>query len=219
MSMCDIPVKRIWRHGITVILVLSSISVMQEDPVEGWAVLLETNDFPQGYTDLPVDFVDVDRMQHMLLFYGWQKDHMFVQKDGLTPEIVKEGVEYLKNADENDIVLFYIASHGGYITRELQWYTVFPSAWDDIATDNRVLIIDSCYSESYLPDSDRPFIGISSVSEKETAWAGIPEEGLPVVGFLFTYYFCESMTEVPVSVEAGFLKTVPKVQQYMKDVV
>lgn len=225
MSVCDIQVKRIWRHGAAVILVVASILVhaAQKDPVEGWAVLLETNDFPQGYTDLPVDFVDVDRMQHMLMYYGWQKDHLFVQKDGLTPEIVKEGVEYLKNADENDVVLFYLASHGGYITRELQWYDVFPPKWDEIATDKRVLIIDSCFSESYLPDSDRPYIGIASVSEKETAWAGIPDEGLPVVGFLFTYYFCESMTDVsvsvPVSVEEGFLRTVPKVQQYMKDVV
>jgi hypothetical protein len=191
---------------------------LQKDPVEGWAALLETNDFPEGYSDVPVDFVDIERMQEMLVYHGWEKDHIIVYKDGLTPDIVREGVHHLLKADENDIVLFYIASHGGYITRELQWYTVFPPLWDEIATDKRVLLIDSCFSEMYLPDSDRPYLGIASASERETAWAGIPEEGLPIIGFLFTYYFCESMTNT-ISVEEGFTKTVPKVQDYMKEVV
>lgn len=200
-------------------VILFVVAVASDDPAEGWAVLMETNDFPEGYADLPVDFVDIERMQNMLVYHGWQKDHMLIKKDGITPETVKEGLEYLKeNADENDIVLFYIGSHGGYIRHDLRWNETFPLWWDEIATEKRVLIIDSCYSGSFLPESDSPYIGIASVSAEESGWAGIPEEGLPVIGFVFTYYLCESMKS-DISVEEGFEQTVPKVREYMREVV
>jgi hypothetical protein len=190
-----------------------------QNPVEGWAVLLETNDFPAGYTDLPVDFVDIERMQDMLEYHKWQKNHLCIKKDGISPEIVKEGIQYLEeNADANDIALFYICSHGGYMRHDLQWNRMFPSLWDEIRTENRVLIIDSCYAGSFLPESDRPHIAIASVSSEESGWAGVPEEGLPIIGFVFTYYFCDVMKD-DISVEEGFARTVPHVKEYMQTVV
>lgn len=216
--MCGFQVKRIWHHGAPLIVILLVVAA-SDDPAEGWAVLIETNDFPEGYADLPVDFVDIERMQDMLVYHGWQKDHMITRKDGITPETVKEGLEYLKmNADENDVILFYIGSHGGYIRHELRWNETFPLLWDEIAAEKRVLIIDSCYSGSFLHESDTPYIGIASVSAEESGWAGVPEEGLPIIGFVFTYYFCESMKgDIPV--EQGFYQTVPKVRDYMREVV
>jgi hypothetical protein len=209
---------RIWRNSVSLIVIVLFLAVAQEDPVEGWAVLMETNDFPEGLVDLPVDFVDVKRMQDMLLYHGWQKSHIMVKKDGITQETIKEGIEHLKNADKNDIALFYIASHGGYLRYGLRWNEAFPVLWDEIKTDKRVLIIDSCYSGSFLPESDRSHIAISSVSAQELGWVGVPKEGLSVIGFVFTYYFCESMKS-DVSVEEGFEKTVPLVREYMKEIV
>lgn len=194
------------------------LSVEWRDPVEGWAVLLETNDFPEGYSDLPVDFVDVERMKTMLLHKGWQENHIFMKKDNITPGTVEEGLTFLKNADENDIILFYIASHGGYLRRELQWNAYFPALWEEFRPEKKVLIVDSCFSGSFLPQSDRPHLSLASVSAEESAWAGLPEEGLPVVGFVFTSYFCEAMRECP-SVEEGFARTVPQVREYMSEVV
>lgn len=218
--MCGHAVQRTWRYGIAVMVILVTVGVIQtRDPVEGWAVLMEINDFSEGYGDLPVDFVDIERMQNMLVHHGWQKSHIWTKKDEVTPETVQEGLEYLKrNADHNDIVLFYIGSHGGYIRHELEWNDTFPSLWDEIETEKRVLIIDSCFSGSFLPESDKPYIGIASVSPEETGWAGLPEEGLPIIGFVFTYYFCESMTDT-VSVEEGFENTVVNVRAYMRDTV
>lgn len=211
--------KRIRHHGIALIPLVVLLLVAERDPVEGWAVLMETNDFPEGYSDLPVDFVDIQRMEDMLEYHGWQKEHMWIQKDGITPETVKKGVEYLKkHADENDIVMFYIASHGGYIRHDLKWNDTFPFLWDEIACEKRLLIIDSCYAASFLPESENPHIGIASVSAEESGWAGIPEEGLPIIGFVFTYYFCESMRD-HISVEEGFERCGPHVREYMKTVV
>jgi hypothetical protein len=191
-----------------------------ENPKEGYCVLLETNDFPPGYTDLPVDFVDIKRMQTMLLNHGWQKSHMFIRKDNITPETVKKGVKFLTKADDNDIVLFYICSHGEYIRHNLQWKNTFEPVFDSITADCRIVIIDSCNAAFFLPESDGSYIGIGSVSLKETAWVGIPQEDLPITGFVFTYYFCESMkVEHTVSVEEGVKKTAPLVKEYMSTVV
>ena len=214
----------IWirRHGITLSIILTLMAALvtgiQCNPVEGWAVLMEINDFPEGYSDLPVDFVDIQRMQNMLTQYGWQENHMMIRKDEVTPETVKEGLDFLKkNADNNDIALFYIGSHGGYIRSVLKWNEIFPPLWDEIPSEKKLLLVDSCYAASFLPES-KNFIGIASVSPDESGWAGLPEEGLPLIGFVFTYYFCESM-KGDLSVEEGFAEAVPQVRAYMKDVV
>ncbi len=219
MCVYSCVVKRIWCHGITLTLMLMLLVCAEEDPVEGWAVLMEINDFPEGYSDLPLGFTDIGRIQDMLIQYGWQKNHMLIKKDNITPEIVEEGILYLgENADKNDICVFYIASHGGYIRRELKWNETFPQLWDSIETEKRLLIVDSCYAASFLPHSSNPYIAIGSVSEEESGWAGTPDEGLPIIGFVFTYYFCQSMSD-HVSVEEGFEKTVPKVREYMSQIV
>ncbi|MBU7000222.1 MAG: caspase family protein [Theionarchaea archaeon] len=214
--------KRIWRHGITLSITVTLMAVLvtgaQSNPVEGWAVLMEINDFPEGYGDLPVNFIDIERMVNMLAQYGWQENHMMIRKDEITPETVKEGLDFLeKNADSNDIVLFYIGAHGGYIRLVLKWNEIFPPLWDEISTEKKLLLVDSCYAASFLPES-KNFIGIASVSPDESGWAGLPEEGLPLIGFVFTYYFCESM-KGDISVEEGFAEAVPQVRAYMKDVV
>ena len=221
--MCGHTSKRIRRHGITVIILILMALLLtgvqaRSDPVEGWAVLMEINDFPEGYSDLPVNFVDIQRMQDMLVQYGWQEKNMMVKMDEITPETVREGLNFLKkNADSNDIALFYIGSHGGYIRFVLRWNEIFPPLWDEIPTDKKLLLVDSCFAASFLPECEN-YIGIASVSPDESGWAGLPEEGLPLIGFVFTYYFCESM-KGDISVEEGFENTVPQVRKYMKEVV
>ncbi len=215
--MCGRTNKRVWHYATPLVVIVFLVSV--RDPVEGWAVLLETNDFPEGYTDLPVNFVDIERMQTMLEYHGWQKSHLWIKKDAITPETVEEGISYLsKNADKNDIVLFYIASHGGYIRDDLRWSETFPAGWEGIESEKKLLIIDSCLSGSFLPRSGNPHLYLASVSKTESAWAGTPDEGLPITGFVFTYYFCESLMH-HVSVEEGFEKSVPQVRTYMSEVV
>jgi hypothetical protein len=216
--MCGTARRRIWCYGIALMAVIAALlPAAVRDPVEGWAVLMETNDFPGGYTDLPVNFVDIERVEAMLQYHGWQKSHILIKRDDITAQAVREGIEFLQRADENDIALFYICSHGGYLRYDLKWDSLMPPLWDSITSEKRVLIIDSCYAGSFLPESERSYIGIGSVSPEELGWAGIPEENLPITGFVFTYFFCQSTRGV--SVEEGFEKTVPQVKQYMQEVV
>ncbi len=199
-------------------IALILVGVLYHNPVEGWAVLLEMNDFPGGYADLPINFINTERMQDMLVYHGWEKDNMWVKKDNITKVTVEEGIEYLKShADANDVVVFYITAHGGYLEYTLEWNSTFPQLWNEIRTERKLLIVDSCFAGSYIPEGDN-FIGIGSVSETESAWVGLPEEGLPIIGCVFTYYFCESMKD-RISVEEGFSECVVKVKEYMGEVV
>ncbi|MBU7032014.1 MAG: caspase family protein [Theionarchaea archaeon] len=205
--------------GMSLCVIFLLLWTQATNPVEGWAVLVEMNDFPGGYTDLPVDFVDIERLQEMLLIHGWDSSHIMVKTDDITTDTIREGIQFLvSHADRNDIVFFYIGSHGGYIRHDLQWNTLFPPLWDLIPSENRVLLIDSCFAGEFLPESPRGYMGIASVSERETAWVGLPEEQLPIIGFVFTYYFCDSMKKKG-SIEETFVCIVPEVKKYMINVV
>ena len=58
----------------------------------GWAVLLEMNEFPEGWSDLPVEFINSERLQTALLNFGWRSDHIFTVHDNLTISVVQEAM-------------------------------------------------------------------------------------------------------------------------------
>jgi hypothetical protein len=189
------------------------------DPTEGWAVLLEMNDYPRGYKDFPIDFVDIERIEEILILHNWNQSHIIKEKDTVTPGTIERAFRIVQShVDSNDIVFVFIGAHGGYIRHDLHWETLFPELWDTLPTENKVLLVDSCFAGAFLPRDSQGYMGIASVSGGESAWAGLPEEKLPIEGFIFTYFLCESLKE-QVSIEEGFAQAVPRVRAYMRDVV
>ena len=73
----------------------------------------------------------------------------------------------------------------------------------------------------------KPHISLGHCSAGEVGWAGIPEEGLPIIGSVWTYYFanalCNSTADSDengfVSVEEAFAFSTPLVQKYMNETV
>jgi len=57
--------------------------------VDRWAVLLEMNDFPEGWSDLPVEFIDSQRMQTALFSFGWENDSIYPVKGNLSMQVVQ----------------------------------------------------------------------------------------------------------------------------------
>ena len=53
--------------------------ITYDESVGGWAVFLEMNEFPEGWSDLPVEFINSERMQTTLFSLGWQSDHMYTR--------------------------------------------------------------------------------------------------------------------------------------------
>ena len=199
--------------------------------VDGWAVLLEMNEFPEGWSDLPVGFIDSDRMRDALLSFGWRSDHIFTVLDNLTVSAVQEAVEWLVNrADLNDIALLYIFTHGGWMSRVLQWNDWFPAEWEKIAPSKKVLMVDTCaageFAEPTRSDS-ASHVSLACCSADEVSWAGIEEEGLPIIGSVWNYYCTNALGNSSadfdndgfVSVEEAFNFSTPLVQDYMKETV
>ncbi len=199
--------------------------------VDGWAVLLEMNEFPEGWSDLPVEFINSERMREALLSFGWQSDHILTVLDNLTASVVQEVVEWLVNrADLNDIALLYIFTHGGWMSRALQWNDWFPMEWEKLATSKKILMIDTCYADAFAePTRSDPesHVSLACCSADEVSWAGIEEEGLPIIGSVWNYYFTNALHNSSadfdndrfVSIEEAFDFSKPSVQDYMKETV
>jgi hypothetical protein len=189
------------------------------------------NDFPEGWSDLPVEFINSKRLQTTLINLGWQSDHIYVVNDNLTISAVQEAVEWLvNNTDTDDIALLYIFTHGNWMRNVLLWNSWFPDEWNQLNTENRVLLIDTCFAEEFLEpikhDLD-PHISLGCCSADEVSWAGLEEEGLPIIGSVWNYYFvdalCNSSADLDenglISIEEAFNFSTPLVQRYMNETV
>ena len=196
--------------------------------VDGWAVLLEMNEFPEGWTDMPFDFINSERMQTVLLRLGWQNDHIYIVNGNLTISVVQEAVEWLvNNTDCDDIALLYILTSGRWMRNILLWNDWFPIEWERL-TSRKVLMVDTCGAEQFIEpirNDSSPHISLAHCSAYEVGWAGIEEEGLPIIGSVWNYYFSNALLNSSadfdrnglVSIEEAFNFSTPLMQEYMNE--
>jgi hypothetical protein len=197
----------------------------------GWAVLLEMNDFPEGWSDLPVEFINSERLQTALLSLGWRSDHILTVHDKLTISVVQEAVEWLTNrTDSNDIALLYIFTHGHWMRNILQWNTWFPAEWAKLNSSAKLLLVDTCSGAEFtepIKSDPASHISLACCAADEVSWAGIEEEGLPIIGSVWNYHFVNALSNMSadlnsngiVSIEEAFNFSTPLVQQYMHETV
>jgi len=115
------------------------------------AVLLEMNEFPEGWSDMPVEFVNSERMQAVLFNLGWQSDHVYIVNDNLTISVVQEAVEWLVDkTDSADIALLYIFTHGTWMRNVLLWNDWFPTEWEKLDTSKKILMVDTCLAGEFI---------------------------------------------------------------------
>ncbi len=113
---------------------------------------------------------------------------------------------------------------------QVHWNDFFPEEWSQIASQQRVLVVDSCSAAEFtnsMNDDPSGHISIAAVDGDEYGWKGIKEEGLPIIGGVFTFYFAEALGETKadrdgdglVSVQEAALLAEEKQRGYMHDVV
>jgi hypothetical protein len=167
--------------------------------VESWALLAEKDNYDDvDMTNLPVDFAGIVQLRGLLEGFGWPAEHIRELREFDRPALV-EGLAWLaQEADADDLVLVYVAAHGMYLKRVLVWPEFFPPAWNAIPSHRQVLLIDSCqaanYTSAILTDPE-PFVAVAAVAGDEYGWSGLPEEGLPIIGGVFTHYFVAAFAE------------------------
>ncbi len=200
-----------------------------------WAVLMEMNDFPpigtEDDSDLPVGFINSQRMQTALLNLDWQNDHIYTVRGYLSKAVVQEAVQWLLDkTDSDDIALLYIFTHGSWMRTSIEWNYWFPTKWERLNTTRRILIVDTCMAEEFIAPikSDlSPHISLACCSANELGWCGVEEEGLPIIGSVWNYYFTNALhnqsadlnSDGHISIEEAFNFSKPLTQQYMNETV
>jgi hypothetical protein len=194
-------------------------------------VLAEKDDYKDvDMTDLPVAYIGIEQMRQVLEDQGWDlgriRDAVEFDRDTLQDEL-----DWLKeSAGEDDVVLVYVAAHGRYLRDILMWHEFFAADWAEITSRRRVLVIDSCQAADYagaVSDDPSPYISVAAVDEDEYGWSGLEEEGLPVIGGVFTHYFSAAFGDPSadgdgdgcVSVQEAALRADEQQRRYMHEVV
>ncbi len=211
--------------------VYPSRSLYDASTREGWAAILEMNDYPGEYNDLTTNYNDTRKWRATLQVYGWQSNHIHVINGELTSTIGIEALNFLiNNADENDVVFFFIFAHGNWIKNEMDWFNWFPTLWSMVPSHNKLLVVSSCKAGTFVNsviDDSISHVHIGSVQADEYAWAGLPEEGLPIIGEVFNHYFTAAFLNTSadldsngeVTVEEAFALASPQSRNYLTNIV
>ncbi|MDY7040100.1 MAG: serine hydrolase, partial [Chloroflexota bacterium] len=199
--------------------------------VQGWAVLAEKDDYSDvNMSDLPVDYIGIAQMRQVLEDSGWEADHVRELRE-FDREALQDGLDWLaEDADEDDIVFLYVTSHGKYLKDVLAWGDFFAADWAAIPSQRRLLVIDACQAANYtgaVAGDPAPYMSIAAVAGDEYGWSGLEEEGLPIIGGVFTHYFAAAFDNPDADTDAdGFVSAqeaalVAEEQQrtYMHEVV
>lgn len=225
---------------ITATLLLTSCTTVSKtvdenytmlEPTKTWVVLMEMNDFPEGFSDLPIDFVNTKQMKDMFIKLGVEEDNILVKKDDMSINSVKESIAWLnENSKESDMVFFYIATHGSWLRNKLAWNTLVLPKWKALEGRKKILLVDSCNAGEFILDQENDEasgISIGAVSADELGWWGVEEEGLPIIGSIWVKYFTEAVFSEDADLDDNGMITInealeystPQVQKYMKDEV
>ena len=199
--------------------------------VEGWAVLAEKDDY-QGLNlgDMLVDYIDIILMRQVLENSGWNPDHIHDLRE-FNRETLQAELDWLEeSADENDIVFLFVAAHGSYLRNVILWHDFFADEWLQIPSQRRLLVIEVCKAGEFtnsVAGDPSPHLSVASAAENEYGWKGLEEEGLPIIGGVFTHYFADALenpdadanSDGLISVQEAALMAEEQQRAYLHDVV
>ncbi|MFW9793523.1 MAG: hypothetical protein ACFFEE_04415 [Candidatus Thorarchaeota archaeon] len=214
-------------------LLIPSVSATgsSQDTRDGWAAIMEINYYPEGWTDIPTNYNDTHRWVDTLATLGWQESHILIVNEAFDLAQVVEAIQFLiDNTDENDIALLFIAAHGVWLNNTIAQNDTFEDTWEQISSHNKLLCIDACIAGRFtelVADDPNPEIAISAVGAYEYSWAGIEEEGLPIIGSVWNYFFTNALLNITadtdsngdVSVEEAYDFAYPLTRAYYEDYV
>ena len=161
--------------------------------VQGWAVLAEKDNYDDvEMTNLPVGYIGITQVHQLLLDSGWQESQIHEAREFDRESLTAELDWLAENADQDDLVFVYVAAHGRYLQDVLVWSDFFDKEWEEIPSYHQVLMIDSCQAANYtatISSDPEPYLSVAAVAGDEYGWSGLEEEGLPIIGGVFTHYF------------------------------
>lgn len=199
--------------------------------VQGWAVLAEKDNYDDVLmTNLPVNYIGITQLHQLLLDSGWQETQIHEAREFDQEGLIAELDWLAENADQDDLVFVYVAAHGSYLREVLLWSNFFGREWGEIPSRQQVLLIDACQAEEFadaVANDPEPYLSVAAVARGEYGWSGLEEEGLPIIGGVFTHYFtlafqdsdADTDGDSRISVQEAALLAEAQQRTYMQEVV
>ncbi len=139
------------------------------NPVEVYAVLFDQ--FPQEINGTIM--CSAIEMHDTLLSLGWSTENIsiFLGEENMTKNIFLEQLNYLEEkVDENDLVFIYLSAHGHTYCRDvLDFNSWFQLLFNLIGTDNKIFLMETCYSGEFVELFFHRSFAMSSVAKNEFA--------------------------------------------------
>ncbi|MFX1581226.1 MAG: hypothetical protein ACFFCJ_03300 [Promethearchaeota archaeon] len=188
------------------------------------------NYYPSG-SNLETGYSDTQKWNTTLLALGWQSNHILIHQGLIDQQVGLAAFDFLfANVDTNDVVLWFVFAHGNYLLENIDWQTWFPDHWTNLQSQEKIFIASACSSEfliQSLSDDGVPHVYISSSEADEYSWAGLPEEGLPIIGEVFNHFLtnallnasADSDTDGEVTMEEAFFFAAPLSRSYISTIV
>ena len=199
--------------------------------VQGWAVLAEKDNYDDvEMTNLPVDYIGITQVHQLLLDSGWQEAQIHEAREFDRESLTAELDWLAENADQDDLVFVYVAAHGRYLRDVLRWSVFFGREWGEIPSHHQVLLVDACEAAEFtaaVASDPEPYLSVAAVASGEYGWSGLEEEGLPIIGGVFTHYFTLAFQDAEadtdgdgrVSAQEAALRAETQQRAYMHEVV
>ncbi len=175
-------------------LTLTSASHLAGDGIaNGWAVLAEKDNYDDVHmTNLSIGYTNTLQLRQLLLDSGWQASRIREARE-FDRSSLRQSLDWLaKNADADDVALLYVAAHGTYMSDVIRWSDFIAADWAAVQSQQRILVMDTCQAGALtaaLKGDSRPYLAIAAVDKGEYGWFGLEEEGLPIMGGVFTHYW------------------------------
>ena len=178
---------------------VESSSQSGDGVVQGWAVLAEKDNYDDvNMTNLPVDYIGITQIQGVLLDSGWPEAQIHQAREFDRESLIAELDWLAESADQDDLVFVYVAAHGRYLQDVLSWSDFFGKEWKEIPSHRQILLIDSCEAEKFtaaVTSDQEPYLTVAAVARGEYGGSGLGDEGLPIIGGVFTHYFTSAFQE------------------------
>jgi Caspase domain len=199
--------------------------------VNGWAVLAEKDNYDDvKMTNLPIGYTNTLQLRQVLLNFSWQAGRIREVRE-FDRSSLRQSLGWLaENADADDVVLLYVAAHGKYMTDVVKWSDFAAADWAAVRSQKRILVMDTCQAgglTAAVKGDARPYLSVAAVAQGELGWSGLEEEGLPIIGGVFTHYLAAAFGDPKadadgngqISVQEAARLAETQQRAYMHDVV
>lgn len=192
-----------------------------ENPVEVYAILFDQ--FPQEINGTIMG--SAIEIQEALLSLGWSVENIsiFLGEENMTKNIFLEQLNYLEEkVDENDLVFIYLSAHGHTYCRDvLDFNSWFQLEFNQIGTDNKIFLMESCYGGEFVELFFARSYAMSSVAKDEIALVYLPEDNdtwllsePAFVGGISTHFWAKAMTNISADSSANGVVSLEEMYVY-----